>query len=162
MQPVKSNPSAKSTPSGKTNFLIVPIKDIPPAGPAGDRGADHPLILVVNDKPDVADSVAEILKQHGYAAIAAYDGKTALETALLIPPELVIAGVGLPGISGIEVVTALKTQLPECKVLLLSGKEAASDLPGSGTDAEHKFEVVSSPVHPIELVAKVSARLKSR
>jgi DNA-binding response OmpR family regulator len=116
---------------------------------------------VVNDKPDVADSVAEILKQHGYAAIAAYDGETALETALLIPPELVIADVGLPGIRGIEVVTALRTQLPDCKVLLLSGEDASSDLPGSATDAEYRFKRVSSPVHPMDLVARVSARLKS-
>jgi len=119
------------------------------------------LVLVVDDKPAIADRVAEILNQHGYAAIAAYDGEDALETALLIPPELVIADVRLAGMSGLEVAAALKKKLPDCKVLLLADQEAASDLPVPGKDTVRDFALVDKPVHPVDLVAQVSARLKS-
>lgn len=150
-----------STVNGKTNFPTVPVEDVPAPGSSGDSSVDHPVVLVVDNKPAIADKVAEILSQHGYAAITAYDGEDALETALLIPPELVIAGIGLPAISGIQVATAIRTNIPDCKVLLLSEQEAAPDLPAFGKGAVHEFVLVDEPIHPSSLVAQVSASLKS-
>jgi DNA-binding response OmpR family regulator len=138
----------------KTHFLIVPIEEVPvPALPA-DGTADRPVVLVVDDDTTVADTLVEILNHSGYVAIASYDGKDAVETALLVPPDLVIADVALQGMSGIEVATALRNKLPEVKIVLLGGSEPASAPP--------EFAVVEKPVRPAELLAKVSASLKSR
>jgi DNA-binding response OmpR family regulator len=156
MRATHSDLLSNSAPSRPRNFSTVPIMDVP----AADGGADRPVVLVVNKEPDIADAVSEILSHHGYAAITAYDGEDALETALLIPPQLVIADIGLPGISGIEVATVLKKELPDCKVLLLYGQQDHSDKLASAKSAGHKFQLVGKPVHPIDLLAHVSASLK--
>ncbi len=146
--------------SGKTNFPIVPITDVPAPGRLEAASVDRPVVLVVDDKPAIADKVAEILNRHGYAAIPAYDGEDALETAQLIPPELVIADVRLAGMSGLEVAAALKKKLPDCKILLLAGAEAAAEVPAPGKGAVEEFVLVDKPVRPADLVAHVAANLK--
>jgi DNA-binding response OmpR family regulator len=118
------------------------------------------MVLVVRDKPDAADALSEILNRNGFAAVAAYDGEDALETALLIPPDLVIADVGLPRMSGIEMAAVLKAELPNCKVLLLSGEEAAPDRLGSAKSAGHGLDLVNTPANPMDLLALVSSSLK--
>ena len=148
-------------PIGKpsTTFPTVPIKDVPsPASPA-DTNAYLPMVLVVDHEPAVADTLSEILAQGGYAAVAAYDAEDALETALLIPPELVIAEVALPGLSGIEVATALKKELPDCKILLLAGQAEKAAVHGTVKAAGLEVEVVEKPVHTAELLAHVFSRL---
>ena len=116
-------------------------------------------VLVVEDDAVVADTLVEILNQSGYAAIAAYDGTDAVETALLVPPDLVIADAALHGMSGIDVAKELRTKLPEVKIVLLDGDEAAAHAL-AGKVAELAFAVVEKPVQPAVLLAKVSASLK--
>jgi DNA-binding response OmpR family regulator len=151
------NPPTTSSASGRTNFTIVPITEVPALVP--DAGKDRPVVLVVNKEPAIAETVLEILNKNGFAAIAAYDAKDALETALLIPPELVIAEVALPGLSGIEVATALKKELPDCKILLLAGQAEKAAVHGTVKAAGLEVEVVEKPVHTAELLAHVFSRL---
>jgi DNA-binding response OmpR family regulator len=122
----------------------------------------RPVVLVVDKVPAVADSLVATLHRSGYAAIAAYDGKDALETALLVPPEVVIADVELPGINGIDLAIALKSTIPDCKILLLSEKETTTALQGLTSDRAGEFEVLNKPVKPSELFAHVSACLEPR
>jgi len=108
------------------NFQIVPLEEVPLSGAVVDARPDRPIVLVVDDEPSIADAVSELLNRSGYTAIPAYDAEEAIETALLVPPELVIAAAGLPGKSGKDVAAILKTKLPDCKVLLLAEPEAAA------------------------------------
>ena len=57
----------------------------------------RPVVLVVDDESVIADTLAEILTRSGYTGVAEYDGDSALETALLMPPEMLITDVVLPG-----------------------------------------------------------------
>jgi len=106
--------------------------------------------------------LTEILSRSGYAATAAYDGADALETALLTPPELLITDVVLPGMSGIELAITIKRIFPDCKILLFSGQAATSDLLANAKNAGHHFTLLNKPVHPRDLLARVSASLKPR
>jgi DNA-binding response OmpR family regulator len=144
----------------RTNFPIVPITDVPALGNSADAGPDRPVVLVVNKEPAIAENVREILNRNGYAAIVALDAQEALETALLIPPELLIAEVALPGMSGVEVATALRAELPGCKALLLLPDDATVDPAALAKIEEHKFGLVSKPFQPVDLLAHVSATLK--
>ena len=143
--------------SGHTNFTMVPITEVPSL--VDNAGKDRPVVLVVNKEPAIAEAVLEILNKNGFAAIAAYDAKDALETALLSPPELVITEVALPGMSGIEVAAALKKELPDCKILLLAGQAEKSEVHGTVKAAGLEAEVMEKPVHPSELLAEVFSRL---
>ena len=160
MQERRSNPLTNSAASQRTNFPIVPITDVPALGKSADVGPDRPVVLVVNKEPAIAHDVREVLNRNGYAAIVAFDAQEALETALLIPPELLIAEIALPGMSGIEVAVALRAEIPDCKVLLLSPQDVSADPIALAKSAEHKFAFVSKPIQPVDLLTQISATLK--
>jgi hypothetical protein len=88
--------------SKNKTFPTVPLREVP-AQAGGDRAEAHrPVVLVVDDESVIADTLAEILSRSGYHAVPVYDGDSALETALLTPPEMLITDVVLPGMTGIE------------------------------------------------------------
>ena len=120
------------------------------------------MVLVVDDEAAVADSLVATLQRSGYAAIAAYDGQSALETALLVPPEVVIADVELPEMNGVELAIALKSTIPDCKILLLAEQETKPKLPTLAGGIGHEIEVLSKTIKPSDLFAHVSACLEPR
>jgi DNA-binding response OmpR family regulator len=136
---------------------VVPIDKVPPA----DTSAMRPVVLVVDDESAIADTLAEILSRSGYAAMTAYDADEALETALLTPPEMLITDVILPGMNGIELAVKIRHIFPDCKILLFSGQAATVDLLASANCAGHHFNLLSKPVHPKDLLAKVAENLKA-
>lgn len=117
----------------------------------------QPAILVVDDERVIADTLAAILQYQGFAARAAYNGESALDLARENPPALLITDVVMPGMTGVELAIALKRAAPRCAILLFSGQAATADLLAEARDAGHHFTVLSKPVHPTELIAKVSA-----
>src|SRR5208337_2159245 len=128
MRNTPSNPLRNSSVNLSTNFPTVPIKEVPVSGSSIDISPYRPLVLVVDDESTIADTLAEILTRSGYAAMAAYDGEGALETALLMPPELLITDVVLPEMSGIELAITMRRVFPECKIILFSGQASTADL----------------------------------
>ena len=91
----------------------------------------RPSVLIVDDESVIADTLTEILNRSGYAAIAAYDGESAMETALLKPPVMLITDVVLPGMNGIELAITIKRIFPDCKTLLFSGQASTAASPAS-------------------------------
>lgn len=120
----------------------------------------RPEILVVDDESAIADTLAKILNLRGYAAYATYDGKSALEVALLRPPEMLITDVVLPGMNGIELAVSIKRVYPECKVLLFSGQASTTDLMVGADREGHHFNLLTKPVPPEHLLAIVAEELK--
>jgi CheY-like chemotaxis protein len=115
----------------KTNFAIVPIEDIPALEFSEAARALRPVVLVVDDEPDRANSLSQILDKNGYAAIAEYDAEAALETALLIPPDLAVIDSQLAGSSANALASSLREKLPECIVLMVEGDAPETKLLGS-------------------------------
>jgi len=128
MRQPSSDQSSRSHEGLATSFPIIPIEDIPAPEALDAAGALRPLILVVDDEPAIADTLTEILGQNGYAAIAAYDAEGALETALLVPPDLAVIDVGLSGSSGIDLATSLQGKLPDCKIVMIAGDAPSCEL----------------------------------
>ena len=67
-----------------------------------------PLVLVVDDCRDAADSLALLLTRWGYQAEVAYDGPSALAAALARPPAAVLLDLVMPGMGGCEVARRLR------------------------------------------------------
>jgi CheY-like chemotaxis protein len=135
---------------------VVPIDQVPPA----EKLEYRPVVLVVDDESAIADTLAEILSRSGYASMAVYDGYSALETALVAPPEMLITDVILPGMSGIELAITMRRIYPDCKVVLFSGQASTADLLSTARHQGHHFTLLSKPVHPRELLAHVAQSLK--
>jgi DNA-binding response OmpR family regulator len=142
--------------TAKLNFPTVLIKDVLKS--TLQRGADghRPVVLVVDDESAITDTLAEILNRSGYAAMPVYSAEEALETALLMPPELLIADVMLPGENGIDLAIKIRRIFPDCRILLFSGQAATTDLLASANLGGNKFELLSKPVHPKDLLAWMS------
>jgi DNA-binding response OmpR family regulator len=119
-----------------------------------------PRVLVVDDESVIADTLAAILNQSGYEAVATYDAEEALEIALNKPPHMLITDVMLPGMNGIDLAIQMKRIFPDCKVILFSGAAGTSDLMVSALTAGHHFSLLGKPLHPKDLLASVSAELK--
>ena len=67
-------------------------------------------ILIVEDEPRLARTVADLLREHRYAADIAPDGPSGLDNALTGIFDAVILDVMLPGLDGFEVVRRLRQQ----------------------------------------------------
>jgi CheY-like chemotaxis protein len=138
-------------------FETVPVAELEARKLQPDQSPTVPVVLVVDDEHAVADSLVRILNRSGYAAEAAYDAESALEMALLVPPELLLTDVAMPGMDGIELAIAVRKAVPDCKVLLLSGQAVTSDFSAQGNQAGHDhFNVLTKPVHPDDLLSETS------
>jgi DNA-binding response OmpR family regulator len=148
--------------SERVKFSTVSIAELTQKGIAGQTDAPRPVVLVVDDEPVIADTLAAILKQAGFAALVAYDGQEALEIAKIVPPDLLLTDVVMPGISGVELAIALRNAVPECRILLFSGQAATMDLLAETNEHGHDFAILSKPLHPKDLLARISHTLDSQ
>ena len=101
-----------------------------------------PRILVIEDNADAATGIAKLLSACGFEVQTAPDGKTGISLARSFRPEVVLLDIGLPGMTGYDVVGAFR-ELPELRglrLIALSGYGQEVDLIRS-RDAgfEHHF-----------------------
>ena len=87
-------------------------------------------VLVVEDEPGVRLLIVEVLRDLGYTALEAEDAPTALALLEREPQlDLVVSDVGLPGLTGRELVEEIRRQRPGIAVLLVTGyAEEAMDV----------------------------------
>jgi two-component system CheB/CheR fusion protein len=77
-------------------------------------------VLVVDSWSDAADSLAMLLRLHGFDVSVAYDGPSALASAYINPPAAVIAELALPGLDGYRVAECLRREPRSENALLVA------------------------------------------
>jgi len=127
-------------------------------GVASRADRTRPIVMVVDDERVIANTLAVILNQQA-TSMAFYDGKSALEAAHRIVPDLLLADVVMPGMSGVELAIAMKNVAPQCKVLLFSGQATTINLLADARAAGHNFTLLQKPIHPTDLLARISELL---
>jgi DNA-binding response OmpR family regulator len=140
---------------------VIPLAEVPRKHPILSPEETRPVILIVDDERVIADTLAIILSRNGFATFTAYDGESALELAGVVPPELLISDVMMPGMTGVELAIALGTLVPDCKVLLFSGQAATADLLSEAHKLGHDFTTLTKPVHPTDMLMRISECLKT-
>lgn len=116
-----------------------------------------PRVLIADDEGVIADTLAMILSQAGYETRAVYSGEQALGILRLFSPDMLISDVLMPGINGIETAIRVRAILPSCKVLLFSGQATARNLLEEAHSQGYEFELLTKPVHPTDLLARMRA-----
>jgi DNA-binding NtrC family response regulator len=116
-------------------------------------------ILIIDDEPTIADTLALIFASSGYDARSVYSAEQALQTLEEWCPDLAIIDVVLPGMNGIEFATFLKASYPACQFLLFSGQPGTSSLLEEARNKGHLFEILAKPLHPSFMLATVSEML---
>src|SRR3954467_10999144 len=86
-----------------------------------------PLVLVVDDEPLVVETLRIIFSGNGLSVITAADGLEALEMARLMPPDVLISDVAMPGLNGFDLAVEVQTTVPECDIILITGEPSTWD-----------------------------------
>ncbi len=119
--------------------------------------AQRTKILVVDDEPNIVDTVQAYLEKEGYTVYTAMDGPSALKAARAFRPDLIVLDIMLPGMDGLEVLRRLR-QESEVYVLMLTAKAEETDkVVGLSVGAD---DYLTKPFSPRELVARVKAILR--
>jgi DNA-binding response OmpR family regulator len=66
------------------------------------------IILVVEDEPSLQETLAYNLKKQGYTVETAGDGRSAVEAARRLKPDLIVLDIMLPELDGFEVTKLLR------------------------------------------------------
>jgi len=116
-------------------------------------------ILIIEDNPANVELMAFLLTAHGHTALSAPDGPRGIASARAAPPDLVACDVNLPGMSGYEVVAALKADahLARVPVLAVTALAMAGDrekVLAGGFDG-----YISKPIEPESFVAELEVFL---
>lgn len=119
-------------------------------------------ILVVDDELTLVTTIRAYLEQEGYTVSTAQDGRTALQIARTIHPDLVVLDVMLPGLDGFELLNLLRQdndpRLRQVYVLMLTARADETDkVIGLTLGAD---DYLTKPFSPRELVARVKAILR--
>ena len=118
---------------------------------------DQPLVLIVDDEPQIRRLLTVTLEANAYRVVSAVCGQEGLVLAAQHRPALVVLDIGLPDLSGQEVLRRLR-EWSNAPVIVLSvqddekGKVAALD---AGAD-----DYVTKPFNTDELLARLRAALR--
>lgn len=115
-------------------------------------------ILLVEDDPALSRGLVASLKAAGYVIDAAYDGESALEMAHDEPYALISLDLGLPDISGLDVLRRLRASGNKVPVLILTARDSVEDrVKGLDLGAD---DYLLKPFEPSELEARIRALLR--
>ena len=118
-------------------------------------GAIHKLkILIVDDDPDIAGAFTHVLQSADYDVISAATGQECLRKARIERPDLILLGVRLPGINGLEVCRRTKTdpELGRIAVINVTGMRTSKDDEVEGIEAGADA-YLTKPLHLRTLLA---------
>jgi two-component system response regulator MprA len=124
----------------------------PPGPSAGGR------VLVVDDDPDVRDSLARALRLSGYAVTTALHGADALDAVARSPVDLIVLDVQMPVLDGFDACRMLRARGDVTPVLVLTARAAVDDrVAGLAVGAD---DYLVKPFALRELLARVRALLR--
>jgi phosphate regulon transcriptional regulator PhoB len=119
-----------------------------------------PVVLIVEDDPDILELVQYNLQRKGYEVIPINNGESGLKLAKDKKPDLIILDLMLPGMGGLMVCQQLKedARTRDIPIIMLTAKSDENDIvTGLEMGAD---DYVAKPFSPKELVARVRALLR--
>ena len=111
-------------------------------------------LLIADDDPQMIRALRITLGAKGYDVVTASDGKEALDAAIREHPDILVIDLGMPGLTGVEVIQAIRgwSDLP---ILVVSGRSESWDKVealDAGAD-----DYVTKPFSADELLARIRA-----
>jgi PAS domain S-box-containing protein len=151
--------------AGATFVVRLPRTAVEVAEPpvvAPDRRLHPAHILVVDDEPDVAQLLIDILERDGHRVDRANSGREALTRLRYGEVDLILCDLRMPDLDGPALYRELTAQRPELlsRIVFMTGDTLGGDMSGFLTDTGAR--VLEKPLDPAGVRAKVQAYLASR
>lgn len=139
---------------------IVPLHKVPVKDTFESRDEQRPIILIVDDEVNVADTLSLIMAQSGFAVFTAYDAASAIDMATLVPPDVLLSEIILPRTNGLDLALAVRRVAPACRVLFLTRSGSTANLLlDEAREMELDFLELTKPLHPDELLTQTRQKL---
>ena len=114
-------------------------------------------ILIVEDEPALRDTLSYNLKRDGFTVEAVGDGRSALESARRLKPDLIVLDLMLPEIDGFEVCRILRKEMITPILMLTARDDEIDRVVGLEVGAD---DYLTKPFSMRELMARVKAQLR--
>jgi CheY-like chemotaxis protein len=115
--------------------------------------ASRLLVLIVEDNPDAAETLRDLVALFGHDAEVSFTGDEGIAMARRLRPDVVLCDIGLPGVDGYGVARTLRSSPETASIRLVAvtgyGRESDRRL---STEAGFEVHLVK-PVDPAELKA---------
>lgn len=100
-------------------------------------------ILIIDDEQRMADSLCDLLKNEGYQAVAAYDGKGGIERLKETKFQVVITDLRMADVTGSDIMHFIHTKMPETLIIIITGHASTE----SAIEAIHydAFDYITKP-----------------
>lgn len=119
------------------------------------------LILVLDDEPMTCEAIRSLLASRGYRVVTATDCDEALRQMQQARPQLLLADVNLPCMSGFEFVQQLQRDnlLQDTPVIFVSAMARTKDIQAGLSLGAHDY--LTKPFSPDELLTRVDSVLRA-
>ncbi len=149
---------------------LVEVEPIPDAeilieveAPMPEREGSPPLVLVVDDEPEIRQLVQRTLQAKGYAVEVAQDGAEALEKAERLVPDLVLLDAMLPKVHGFEACRRIKAspRTRDVPVIMMTAIYRGWRFAQDARDSYGAEDYVEKPFRLEDLLRRVEEALLS-
>lgn len=114
-------------------------------------------VLIVEDETALRETISYNLQRDGYEVKAVSDGRTALEIARQIKPDLILLDIMLPEVDGLEVCRILRQEMLTPIIMLTARDDEIDRVVGLEIGAD---DYLTKPFSMRELMARVKAQLR--
>jgi len=108
-------------------------------------------ILVVDDEPDIRESVKMVLEKNGYKVITAEDGDECLNIIQQTKPDLILLDIMMPGTPVIKVVK----QISDIKIAFMSVVRISEARKMGLTEQENIVDFFQKPFNVTDLIDRI-------
>ncbi len=77
-------------------------------------------------------------------------------------PDLLLSDVKMAAMNGIDLAIRMCSEMPNCKLLLMSGQAETADLLDEARERGYRFEIVAKPMSPAELLEKAEEMVREK
>jgi DNA-binding NtrC family response regulator len=111
-------------------------------------------LLIVDDEENFRNAIVRRLKKRGHALIEADCAESALMSMAKESIDVIVSDIKMPGMDGLSLLAQIKSQYPDCEVILLTGHANATD--GVSGIKQGAFDYLSKPISLDHLINKIN------
>jgi len=120
-----------------------------------------PQILVVDDEPSIRESLGTLLVAAGYDVAEAENGVTAVSQLNRMIPDLIVTDLNMPQMSGIELISHVRSRYPSISIVAMSGDYQGNAVP-AGIIADRFYPKGLPPDNLLRTIASLIATNHAR